>query len=166
MSIGDDDKVLPFKRPAPEPDADCVWTDEHGVQWFKFLCEYGFDGSSWSVEVWARSREDAQARLGSIGCTGVVKGQLYTVIAAGNVTTEDLLRCGAEIAQPEERPICNGEDAGSTPALGTNDEWLAGMNAACDEILTSLLGVVQPSRTMMTFVVDGARRKLARQGDR
>ena len=108
--------VVQFPDQSPQPDAEFTYTDEHGVRWGKYLCEYQFDGARWSVELWARSFEDAQARIGSVGCTGVVKGRIYTQVDASNVTMEGLARAGAEIAQPEERPICNGEDAGSTPA--------------------------------------------------
>lgn len=105
------DNVVKFTPRKETPDADCIWTDEHGVEWFKFTCEYQYEGSRWGFEVWARSFEDAQARLGSIGCTGIVNGQLFAQIAAdSDVTVDAIVRAGGVMAEDPHCPDKAGDE--------------------------------------------------------
>ena len=92
------ENVIPLHKP-PTPDPDCHFVDEHGVEWFRFACEYAFEGSEWNVEVMATSAEDAAARLRAIGGAGIVKGRLFAKIAAqGDVTVEAIVRAGGVMA--------------------------------------------------------------------
>ena len=59
------------------PDADCVFTDPVGVIWYKFLCEYPFDGKLFSFNLWAENAEDAEKRFELICRAGKLKGQVY-----------------------------------------------------------------------------------------
>ena len=57
---------------------------ENGLRANKpFVCSYKFDGSSWSVEVWASTHEEAEMKLKAIGRTGKVDGILGGKIPAG-----------------------------------------------------------------------------------
>lgn len=42
-----------------------------------YLCEYVFDGSSWSIELVASTEEEAQAKLAAIKQTAIIKGAIY-----------------------------------------------------------------------------------------
>lgn len=47
-----------------------------------YTCSYPFEGGTWCVEVPARSREEAEARLVQIGTFGRVDGPVAMVIPA------------------------------------------------------------------------------------
>jgi hypothetical protein len=58
----------------------------------KFTCTYEFDGSTWGVEVWASTHEEAEMKLRAMGqgkVDGVVMG---TIPAGGRCPT-----CGQEM---------------------------------------------------------------------
>ena len=48
----------------------------------RWLCEYQFHGDRWSIEVWARTREEAAFRLQQIG-KGFVVGELKASVPYG-----------------------------------------------------------------------------------
>jgi hypothetical protein len=56
---------------------------EHGDNANKeFVCSYEFDGSNWSVTVWASTFEEAEMKLKAMG-RGTVEGRLVEKILAG-----------------------------------------------------------------------------------
>jgi hypothetical protein len=60
----------------------------------QFVCEYRFDGSKWSVEVWASTLEEAEMKLRAMG-KGKVLGQLAATIPAGGRCPT----CGQDIGE-------------------------------------------------------------------
>lgn len=62
------------------PDVEHVWRDGSGVKWFRFAFSYDFEGREFVVEVWARDRGDADARLEALRATGRVDGQVYATV--------------------------------------------------------------------------------------
>jgi hypothetical protein len=57
--------------------------DGEGVRWNNYVADYTDSrGIKMNFNVWATSYEDADARLKSIGETGVVKGVLFEEILA------------------------------------------------------------------------------------
>lgn len=58
-----------------EPDADYVRVVE-GVKYYKFCLEYGFGGSHWSIDIWAKDFKEAQKRVNAIKGTLKIRGQL------------------------------------------------------------------------------------------
>ena len=68
------------KRNAPDPD--CVITDEEGKDWFLFSLEYRQDGRRMTTDLWAVSREDAEAKVAAMRDSLVFVGQTVAVVPA------------------------------------------------------------------------------------
>lgn len=85
------DNVLPFQSRRQQPDDDCRFTDEEGVDWFKFGLEYKFEDSLWAVEIMARDFDDAIKRAAAMKRGMIVVGQIYSKIDADNGTTTDAI---------------------------------------------------------------------------
>ncbi len=56
-----------------------------------YVCSYKHKGEEWGLTIPAESFEDAEARLGSIGAFGKVKGELMGTIPAGPARVGGLL---------------------------------------------------------------------------
>lgn len=63
------------------PDEDQIYTDEEGVEWFKYSCSYktGTD-TSFSFYIWATDNEDAKSRLEAIKQFSKVDGRIYSSV--------------------------------------------------------------------------------------
>lgn len=48
----------------------------------EFVCTYKFDGSKWSLTIWASTYEEAEMKLKAVG-RGRVDGILHGIIPAG-----------------------------------------------------------------------------------
>lgn len=59
------------------PDAAHRWTDEAGVEWFEFECEYLDGDRSFCFRIWATSFDDADRRVGLIKQTAFAADQVY-----------------------------------------------------------------------------------------
>lgn len=74
------------KRDGPEPD--CIRSDGYGRKLFRFGLTYQMDsaealnGGRWSIDLWAYSREDAEARCAAMRETLEVGGQIIARIPA------------------------------------------------------------------------------------
>lgn len=66
------------RRLNPPPDPEHVFTDEHGQQWFEFLCAYADADGEFSFTIWAKDFEDAERRMNVLRQTAVVSGQIYS----------------------------------------------------------------------------------------
>lgn len=64
------------RRTEPQPDAEHVCEDEHGVRWFRFTCRFEDGGKEWDFDLWARDRADAGRRLLLVS-SGRVDGQVF-----------------------------------------------------------------------------------------
>lgn len=64
-----------------KPDAEHVrWCAEEQRNYYRFFFDYKFEGSSWSFDVWAVDRAQAEARVEAIKQTLVYGGQTYSII--------------------------------------------------------------------------------------
>lgn len=64
------------------PDADCVKTDSDGRPLGLFALDYVMDGKTWSVDLWAYSFADAEARCAAMRESAAIGGQLKAIIPA------------------------------------------------------------------------------------
>lgn len=60
------------------PDADHVRRDDFGRPLYRFTCSYDMGDGAWALDLWAYSREDADARMDAIRRSGRVDGQVWT----------------------------------------------------------------------------------------
>ncbi len=59
------------------PDAEHRTTDQWGRPMFDFMVDFEFNGSKWTVHLWAYDFEDAQARVHALRSTATQEGQVY-----------------------------------------------------------------------------------------
>jgi hypothetical protein len=81
------DNVIEFPKPEPDkPDDDCVSiiaTDDKPVKWFKYSVSFDApDGSRYAFNIWAMSRDDADARVEAIRASAKLDGQVFAQIPA------------------------------------------------------------------------------------
>ena len=62
------------------PDAEFVMRDDDGRLMFVFALDYKFEGGTWSLNLWAYSQEDAEARVQAMRDSLSCAGQLYASI--------------------------------------------------------------------------------------
>lgn len=67
-------------RAAPDPEF--VKKDDYGRPMFQFLLDYQFEDGTWSINLWAYSWEDAEARVAAMRQSLRVEGQLHSSIPA------------------------------------------------------------------------------------
>ena len=66
------------------------WTDEDGVQWHKYTCEY-IDGRGrrMGFDLWGTSDADAEERMTALRATAKVEGRILALVSLeGEVLTE------------------------------------------------------------------------------
>jgi len=53
-----------------------VSIEQDGEEWRLFVCDYQHDGQTFTFYMYARSHEDAESRMESLGSTGEVAGMM------------------------------------------------------------------------------------------
>ena len=74
--------VVQFRR-EERPEVEHVTiTVENGqpVHWYEYACTFDHDGKKFAFSIWAKSFEDAEARMASLRATAYVDGQIYARI--------------------------------------------------------------------------------------
>lgn len=77
--------VIEFKRLESQPDAQFVVVvaeDGKPVKYYKYICSFEFNESTFGFHVWARDNEDAERRLAALKITGKVDGKLFSEVPA------------------------------------------------------------------------------------
>jgi len=65
-----------------KPDSDCVRRDDDGRELGLYALSYSMGRSTWSLEVWAYSMEDADNRVAAIRESLTLLGQVHSIIPA------------------------------------------------------------------------------------
>lgn len=65
-----------------QPDPEFLRKDDFGQPLYLFALEYRMDGGTWSAQVWAYSREDAENRVAAMRESLAVRGQLFGMVPA------------------------------------------------------------------------------------
>jgi hypothetical protein len=73
-------QALRSARERPSPD--CMRVDDYGRSMGLFSLEYQMDGSTWSINVWAYSFDDAEARVAAMRASLTLAGQIHEIIPA------------------------------------------------------------------------------------
>jgi hypothetical protein len=68
------------RRRRESPDAEHVRRGDDGRLYYRFGCEYEFDGNTWTFDVWALDVADAEARIAAIRAGGRVSGQIHATV--------------------------------------------------------------------------------------
>ena len=78
------------------------FVDDRGVEWNEYCCQYRFDGALQCLDIWAKSDEDAEARVAALGCLELLGKK------GGEVTCDDSL--GEEVGQALLKKITETAD--------------------------------------------------------
>jgi hypothetical protein len=52
------------------------WTDTEGVRWGEYFAIYRFDDKVYSIPLWAKSQQDADARFDALCKEGYIAGKV------------------------------------------------------------------------------------------
>lgn len=75
------DKIIDFEERKVLKDCDPHLTQKiMGARWFQYMLDYDHEGEPFSIHIWAKSFEEAEAKLAAIKVSGRIAGQAMSEI--------------------------------------------------------------------------------------